>query len=279
MPKLEIIKPGLMTSIQDLGRNDLAYFAIPKSGVMDVNAAKIALLLLNLDADSPLIECTSIGPHILFHDDGEIAITGADFNWTLNDKVVRPNVVFEIKKGDLLKSQVAKDGLRGYIAVKGKLNLEKVYDSFSTYTNAKIGGHEGRLLKKGDVLEWENEEVEKVNYKTILIKPGPEFLSLSENAKQDFLSNIYKIGRDSNRMGIRLEGAPLKETIARLKNSVPVLPGFIQLPPSGLPIIVLQDGQTTGGYPRIAYVSQVYLSKLNQIPLGGNMKFVMKESI
>lgn len=273
MTKIEIIKPGLMTSIQDVGRKGLAYYAIPRSGVMDERAAKIALLLLNQNEDDPIIECTSIGPQILFHGKTQIAITGADFNWTLNDQGIHRNTVVNVKKGDVLKSKISKDGLRGYIAVKGKLNLEKVYESFSTYTNAKIGGLEGRLLKRGDVLEWKNEEINDLDYLIVSIKPGPEFSFMGERNEEQFFSNVYKISADSNRMGIRLEGTPLSEALSRLENSVPVLPGFIQIPPSGLPIIVLQDGQTTGGYPRVAYIDQQDLSRLNQVPLGGKMRF------
>lgn len=272
MPRLEIIKPGLMTSIQDLGREGLAYFAIPKSGVMDANSARIALLILNKKEDQPLIECTSIGPQILFHDEAQIVITGADFNWTLDDKKINRNTIINIKKGSLLKSQVTKDGLRGYIAVKGTLELEKIYNSFSTYTNAGIGGFQGRLLKRGDLLNWKTKKDQAKDYQLISIKPGPEFSYLSKKSKEQLLTNIYKVGPDSNRMGIRLQGSVLDKVLT-LENSVPVLSGFIQLPPSGLPIIVLQDGQTTGGYPRIAYISPQDLSILNQVPLKGKLKF------
>lgn len=279
MAILEIIKPGLMTSIQDLGRKGLAFYAIPRSGVMDRNAAKIALLLLNEKEESPLIECTSLAPQILFKSPAQIAITGADFNWRINDEKVNRNTLLNVKKGDVLKGQFAKDGLRGYIAVKGKLKLDKVYDSFSTYTNARIGGLDGRLLKRGDVLKWTSVENKESDLQILPIKPGPEFSYLSEKSKEELFTNIYKINPDSNRMGIRLDGSPLSDPLNPLENSVPVLPGFIQMPPSGLPIIVLQDGQTTGGYPRIAYVAEENLSTLNQIPLGGSLRFRISTAI
>jgi antagonist of KipI len=273
MGSFEIIKAGMMTSIQDLGRKGLAYFAIPTSGVMDKNAARVALLILHKNENSPLLECTSSAPEIKFNDETRIVITGADFNWKLNNDPINRNSILSVKKNDILKGNFSKDGLRGYIALGGDLEIEKVYDSFSTYTNAKLGGFQGRLLRKGDILKWKNTNFVFSKNKIIPIKKGPEFNLLSEESMELLTSNIYKIGIDSNRMGVRLEGKKLNNTNFQLENSVPVLPGFIQLPPSGLPIIVLQDGQTTGGYPRIAYIQNKYLSELNQIPLGGGFQF------
>jgi len=273
MGSFEIIKAGMMTSIQDLGRKGLAYFAIPTSGVMDNNAARIALLILHKNENSPLLECTSSAPEIKFNDKTRIVITGADFNWTLNNHPIIRNSILSIQKNDILKGNFSKDGLRGYIAFDGDLEIKKVYDSFSTYTNAKLGGFEGRLLRKGDLLKWKYTNFIFFKNKIIPIKKGPEFNLLSEKSIALLTSTIYKIGIDSNRMGIRLEGKKLENANLQLKNSVPVLPGFIQLPPRGLPIIVLQDGQTTGGYPRIAYIQNRYLSELIQIPLGGEFQF------
>ncbi len=276
MPSLEIIKPGLMTSVQDLGRIGMAYYAIPHSGVMDKNAAKIANLLLNKKEECALIECTSSAPQIQFNDSTQIAISGANFNWEINGEPILRNSIIPIKKGDVLKGHHSKDGLRGYIAIKGHLKIDKVYRSYSTYMNAGIGGYKGRLLKKGDLIEWTTYSTALENEKIIPIKPGPEYEFLSEASKNILDKNLYKIGMDSNRMGIRLKGPKLSCSIHQLENSLPVLPGFIQLPPSGLPIVVLQDGQVTGGYPRIAYVPSRFLSELNQIPLGGGFRFELR---
>ncbi len=270
---LEILKAGLMTSIQDLGRKGLGYYAIPHSGAMDTNAAKIALLLLNLTEDSPLIECTSIAPQIRFNAPTQIALTGADFQWTINSEKVGLNTLLNIQKGDMLKGKFAKKGLRGYIAIKDKLQLEKVYNSYSTYINAHIGGLEGRLLKKGDVLQWQPTPNFALDKTIIPIHKGPEFDYLTEVSKQILTSNPYKVSADSNRMGIRLQGTKLEGKSYQLEHSLPVLLGFIQLPPSGLPIVILQDGQTSGGYPRIAYVRERDLGRLNQVRLGGSFWF------
>ena len=128
MSNLEIIKAGMMTSIQDGGRKGFAYYAIPHSGVMDENAAKIALLLLNKAETSPLIECTTIAPHIKFNASTRIAVTGADFGWTINQQKIHRNTVLSIQQGDILKGKFAKEGMRGYIAIEGKLKIDKIYN-------------------------------------------------------------------------------------------------------------------------------------------------------
>lgn len=276
MPSLTVIKSGLLTTIQDLGRRGFGYYAIPQSGVMDTNAAKIALLLLFKNETDPLIECTSIAPHLQFHTATEIALTGADFGWTINNILVNRNTVLEIKKGDVLKGKFAKNGLRGYIAINGELAIEEVYQSYATYTNAKIGGFHGRLLKKQDVLEWAAPRVNFFKKNIIPIHKGPEYDLLTSNAKTQLLHATYKISADSNRMGVRLVGERLDCTTYQLEYSLPILPGFIQLPPSGQPIIILQDGQISGGYPRIAYIREQYLAIINQIPLGGRLQFLLE---
>jgi len=270
---LEILKPGLMTSIQDLGRQGLSYYAIPTSGAMDQKAARIALLLLSLSEEYPLIECTSNAPEIIFHTPTRVVLTGADFGWKLNNNPVVINSVFEVQASDVLKGGFARDGLRGYVAVDGLLETSNEFNSYSTYTNAAFGGHHGRLLKKGDQLFW------NASLHADLIIPihkGPEFDYLTALSKFQLTENEYSIGAESNRMGARLEGERLDSSSYQLNNSAPVLPGFIQLPPSGKPIVVLQDGQTTGGYPRIAYIHENNLSRFNQIPLGGRFKFILE---
>ena len=273
MNQIEITKAGLMTSIQDLGRQGLAYYAIPKSGVMDVNAAKIALLLFNKNEKTPLIECTCIAPEIKFHAATKIALTGADFNWKINENTVSLNTIIEINKGDILKGAFAKNGLRGYISFENDLKIESVFNSYSTYTNAKIGGFQGRLLQKGDIIKWKKSKENDKEITIIPIQKGPEFDYLTKVGKEELTTNIYTIKPESNRMGARLAGSILESSKYQLDYSLPVLPGFIQLPPNGLPIVVLQDGQTTGGYPRIAYIPKRFLSIFNQIRLGGKLRF------
>jgi antagonist of KipI len=268
---LEILKPGLMTSIQDLGRLGLNFYAMANSGAMDEHAAKIANLLLRKKEDEPVIECTIMAPSILFNSPTEIAITGADFTWKINDNRVATNQKLTIKKGDVLSGGTSKNGMRAYIAVQGQLELVPTFGSYATQLNARIGGFEGRQLKKGDVIEWSLERDKNSN--RIAVFKGPEYSWLSKAAQETFVGEEYLISSESNRMGIRLKGKVLDVSGKVLPSSVPLLPGFIQLPPNGMPIIVLQDGQTTGGYPRIAYIRREELSRLNQLKIGSGIRF------
>ena len=311
MPVLEIIQPGLLTTVQDLGRKGARFFAIPTSGVMDPVSATRALLLLQQAPDSPLLECTYLPPAIRFHSPARIALTGADFRWSLNGMAVRLDEVVEVNAGDELRGKTATNGLRGYIAVGGKWLGEAVYGSHATYLNGRFGGHEGRALRKGDRLRWgdemagnegannlsgrgasgkevtgneivENDPVGKggakkdipaIDIPLIPLQKGPEFHWLHPQAQELLFQSPFTIAPDSNRMGARLQGPPLTARSHQLPNSVPVLPGFLQLPPSGQPIVVLQDGQVTGGYPRIAYIPRSHLPRFNQIPLGKALRF------
>ena len=285
MPSLSILKAGLMTSVQDMGRSGLAYYAIPSSGVMDRKSARKALAFLMQDDTYPLIECTSVAPHIRFNNAVQIALAGADFAWTLNNIPIAANGLLGVESGDILKGKFARKAMRAYIAINGKWKIKKVYDSYSTYPNAKIGGLKGRLLQVGDTLEWENNPpviaTKNANQgivaeRKILIRKGPEFDYLSTAARQTLVTTSYKIGTDSNRMGIRLLGKRLESSTYQLQHSLATLPGFVQLPPSGLPIVLLRDGQISGGYPRIAYLPDASINQISQIPLGEIFKFEMR---
>lgn len=273
MPDLTVLAPGLLTSIQDTGRKGLAFYAVPASGAADAHAARIALLLLRLPEHFALLECTSVAPTLRFEAPTRIVLTGADFGWKLNETKVSLHTVLSVGAGDVLSGKYAVNGLRGYLALAGKLAVKRVFDSAATCFATSRGGHAGRRLEKGDVLTWEEVGMPADGVFTLL--PGPEYHFLAEQGIRDLCENIYKISADSNRMGARLTGKPLESKLYNLPHSVPVLPGFVQLPPSGMPIVVLQDGQTTGGYARIAYLRKEDLSRFNQIPLGGEVRFVI----
>lgn len=279
MSALKIIKPGLLTSIQDLGRIGSAYYAVPRSGAADENAARIALLLLNKDSDSALIECTSLAPTIEFTGSEKIVLTGADFGWTLNGEIIHRNTVLSVKSGDILQGKFAREGMRGYLAVAGDLEVDTVLGSVSTYPPGRFGGHQGRILQKGDIIPCKASFESLLQSHEIPVKTGPEFHFLEPSEREAFFLKTFKISPDSNRMGARLTTDKPIHCLRCLDSSVPVLPGFIQLPPAGMPIVVLQDGQTTGGYPRIFYIPRKFLSKFNQIPLGGTFKFVLQKEI
>jgi len=188
MGSLKIIKQGLLTSVQDLGRTGMAYYAIPKSGVMDKESAQLANLIVDNELRLPLIECTMVAPILEFLTDTTIALTGADASWTINGKGVKMGQILFVKKEDILAGKRMANGLRAYIAIKGKLNVQYVYDSASYYLNGGIGGHDGKHFQKGDILTWEDDtsEISFVKVKSnlnnlgkIKIHKGPEYNSLN----------------------------------------------------------------------------------------------------
>jgi biotin-dependent carboxylase-like uncharacterized protein len=275
-----LLQPGALTTLQDNGRSGYAQYAIPSGGVMDVVAAHKAQQLVGNDPDWPIVECTLKGPKIKFESETKIALTGGDMQWKLNGKLVERNAVINVQANDILSSGFTKDQPRSYLAISGKITTRYHYNSCSTYGPAQLGHKQGQALAAGDRIEWVESHMDVTNQSLvdqnlsteyIHLHRGPEYNLLSEESKQLLVSEQYKVGPDSNRMGARLLGPKLIS--GTIKKSVPVLPGFMQLPPSGFPIVVLQDGQTTGGYPRIAFLKSQELYIFNRLPIGQLFRF------
>ncbi len=281
MGSCKIIKPGLLSTIQDSGRKGLRYYALPASGYLDTEAAHLAHMLVGNKKESALIECNYIGPTIEFNSQAYLALTGADMQWAINKEPIQLNTTHAINPGDVLSSKIALDGIRAYIAINGTLSGNRHFGSASTYLPAGLGCNNGTALQKGEIIMWDEHSekpalisIKKENKQSelIRIKRGPEYTLLTEKSKTALIEAHYLVTTDSNRMGARLDGEEL-ETTRSLQASVATLPGFIQLPPSGKPIVVLQDGQTTGGYPRIAYIPEEELSLFNQLAFRKPFRF------
>jgi biotin-dependent carboxylase-like uncharacterized protein len=284
--RLIIRAPGGMTTIQDAGRIGSAFFAFPRCGAMDGQSAGLANVLVRNDRNAPVLESTLVAPRIEFQTHGCFALTGADFGWRLDGRPVERNRVIEVAAGSLLEGGKATGGLRGYIAIAGKWLVERPLGSASSHVVAGLGANQGQPLRAGFELEWEQPEIQPGTVE-LVISPGrraknvirtvrgPEFEWLEEESKQLLLEKTYRVSPTSNRMGARLEGPALSVIGKTLPASVPVLPGMIQLTPSGQAIVVLQDGQTTGGYPRIGYVPRSELDAFNQIMIGDPFRFVL----
>ncbi|MFV1883743.1 MAG: biotin-dependent carboxyltransferase family protein [Balneola sp.] len=286
MNKLRVIDGGLFTTVQDYGRPGFRKYGVPVSGVMDMKSFDLANKLVGNQKGGPLLECTLRGGKYRFENRSLIAITGALMNAKINGGEVSQNCSLVVKPGDELELGFASRGCRTYLALKGNLVLPKIMDSFSTYTLGKFGGVQGRILKTGDELEWDQPK-EKLNPReaskeeipyfsskvTVRIIKGPEWEWLSGAVQQEFLDVKYQVSSQSNRMGIRLEGNSIESPESQMISS-PVIPGIIQLPPNGNPIILMQDGQTIGGYPRIAKVLDEDLWRLGQVKAGDTLSFV-----
>ena len=273
MGQCKFIRPGILSTIQDSGRKGYGFYGVPQSGYMDREAAELAQLILGLPEGSAVIECTMIGPTIIFHDPTELVITGADMRWKLDEAPISLNKIIQVEENSTLSSRNAVLGFRSYIAINGTLRTKTNLGSASTYNYAQLGA---KQIAQNDILRWtpRYHPQHEIKYKNrlsvsnlIKIQTGPEYHLLDDQSKKLLAHTEFIISPNSNRMGAKLSGTTLN-CKAKLTDSVPVLPGFIQLPPNGNPIVILNDGQVTGGYPRIAYMNEVEQSKFNQLPIG-----------
>ena len=272
---IKFISKGLYTTIQDDGRFGYRNIGVPSSGYMDRESAQIANLIIDNPINNPLIEATLIGPTIKFEKPTFICITGSDFNPMLNESRISLYTPVEVNKGDILKLNNSSNGSRCYISIKGGIKVDKVLGSKSYYPQISHSS----IIEKGDEFKFETNNSEP-NYKLINQKfelnknlkvfKGPEFNSLNKGSINKIINQEFSIGVN-NRMAYNL-----KEKIQAGTTSIissPVIPGTVQLTPSGQMIILHRDCQTTGGYPRILQLDEKSLNNLAQLRIGDKIKF------
>lgn len=287
--KIKILKSGILTNIQDEGRYGNRYFAIPQSGYMDSCSANMANLIVGNDPNAGIIECNIIAGVFEFLNDAIICITGADMQWTIDGRKIYKNKTIKVNKGQQLKGKNSVNGMRAYIAVAGDIQATRHYKSMSTYHYAGLGGINGRRLQSGDILTYNHKKKKFLDIKTpnqidyrsikiIEIMAGPEWSFLSNEEQIIFLKTTYIISENSNRMGAKLESNSPIHINKTLAHSHCIIPGMIQLPPNGDAIVILADGQTTGGYPRIAYIPKDQLNLFNQIMPKQTFRFCLKQN-
>ena len=277
---LEVLHPGFYASVQDLGRKGVGSLGVPCAGVMDAYSAKLANLLLQNDENDAVLEITFGGCKLLFKASTLIAVTGADFSATINGRKIKLNTAFPVKAGDRLAFGKRQMGCRTYLAVKGGFLTPQVLGSRSYYK----GITRDFLIRKGDELPYalyiQGQSIPhasvKVNphhfaNKLLLCFKGPEFDCLTPQQQQQALGSSFTLSSDSNRMGIRLN-EPLKNDLPSMLTSA-VLPGTVQLTPSGTLIVLMRDGQVTGGYPRILQLTDAAISRLAQKTVGEEVVF------
>lgn len=287
MTFIHIHHPGLLTTVQDLGRYGYQSFGMPVSGAMDHLSLTIANLLLGNPPDAAGLEATLTGPDIEFSSSGAIAVCGADMGAAINGAPISMNTAIRVKPGDRLNFTGLKTGCRVYIAFAGGIDVPKVMNSRSTYLRAKLGGFEGRALKPGDRLELgpvcgkvrkaplPSGLIPEYNARqTIRILAGPEMERFSPDGIRTFLDSEYEISGQSDRMGYRLSGPviPHPDKGADII-SAGVSMGTIQMPGNGQPILLMADRQTTGGYARIANVATIDLTRVAQLKPGDRVRF------
>ena len=280
--------PGLLSMIQDRGRTGHAWYAIPPSGYMDATSAEMANVILGNDADGPVLEFHFLAPKIRFLSGATVCLTGADFGWEVDGKKIGRAQTVSVSRGSLLSGAVARDGCRAYMAIHGEIQTRRSFGSAATYTPARFGGNGGGAFASGDELRWTKALSPlfplQVDIKTAVADselsciPGPEFEFMDAASQQSLFRDDFCITPQSDRMGARLDGPTLSTTGHEMLDSVPLLPGMIQLTPRGQLIVVLQDGQTTGGYPRVAYLDRRTVEQLNQTKLGQPFRFRQVEA-
>jgi len=289
---LQIIKAGILDSIQDLGRYGFQHVGINPGGAMDKYAAQSANALLGNDLTSPVIEIHFPSSEILFKKQTIICLTGADFSAYINNLPLPLAQPVVVNKKTLLKFKKKISGARCYLAVLHQPDLVKWLNSYSTNMLACSGGFKGRAFKRNDTINFMNHpEIHYLKgdqpfkilswkattscnfFKTIRFLKGNEWDWLAKESKEIFESARFKITGNSNRMGYRLEGDKIDIKDQQQLISSPVTFGTVQLLPEGQLIILMADHQTTGGYPRIAHVISADLPLLAQADAGDIINF------
>jgi biotin-dependent carboxylase-like uncharacterized protein len=286
MDILEVVQPGPMTTVQDLGRIGYQQFGVPTSGALDDYAFRLGNLLVGNDEGAAALEITLFGCQLRALQDTLIAIAGADLAPAING---RPAPVWEslwIKRDQLLSFSQLRKGCRSYLAVAGGLNVPEVMKSASTCVRAGIGGLNGRPLRKGDILR-ANTGVASAKAARIPAKYipaysndlalrvilGPQDDYFTDDGISTFLNSEYTVSAQADRMGYRLEGPFIQHSSGAdiVSDGIPL--GAIQVPGDGLPIILLADRQTTGGYTKIANIISVDIPKVAQAKPGDRIRF------
>ena len=283
MAEVEVLQPGLLSTVQDLGRRGYREFGVPVSGAMDAHGAGLANALLQNNADAAVMEITQAGPKMTFSAPTSIVITGAELSPVLDSAEIVNNKVYRVNKGSVLSFGKRTSGCRAYLAIKDGFTTEKVLNSRSWYS--AVTGHS--RLEKGMTLSYDTFSGGKDTYASVKpgnylvdffldVYPGPEYEKLSEAQMNRLQKWHFSIGRNSNRMGIQLEG--LFENKLEPILTGPVLPGTVQLTPGGKLIILMRDSQTTGGYPRILQLSEKAINVLSQKVQGEQIHFRLKRN-
>jgi len=284
----EILRPGINTTIQDGGRNNLYHIGITVSGAIDQRNYKIANRLVNNHLDEAVVEFAYQGPLLkLINGNINFAITG-----NISFEIIRNNSQVEVGKcyesyllndGEQIDIISSKKSVYGYLSVSGGFQLEKVWNSYSTNTKAQIGPNNGKKYSKDEILNIKesnikNIKAKRINYEyffnnIVRVIKGTNFDYFSNQAKNIFFSDSYSVTRLADRMGMRLDGPYLENKINTNIKSEGLVKGVIQVPADGKPIILLADHGTIGGYPKIATVISADLDKVAQFIPGTIIKF------
>ncbi len=296
---ITILKPGMMSSLQDLGRWGFQQFGVPIGGAMDRVSASLANIICGNDENEAVVEMTLHGASFMFNEAAYCAIVGGGCRAFSGDDELPFNRLLWIPAFSIIRTTAYAQGCRSYLAVSGGFNVKKVLGSASTYTPSVIGGLDGRNLATGDMLSFKREQVLQASsnlkmlpsgigishwhtadlvseMSTVLIVhaiKGPEFDLFNSTSQENIFTSEFTISSQSNRMGYRLEGKKFALEQKTEMVSTAVTTGIVQITHEGNPIILMADAQTIGGYPRIARICAADIPLLAQTRPGVKIKF------
>ncbi len=283
---LRVNKPGILTTVQDLGRPNAISAGVPPGGAMDRFAHRAANLLVANDETAATLECTLSGPELVALEPCLIAVTGADMDPRVNGEPEPTWTGLFLSKGDELTFAGRRHGGRAYVAVAGGIAADKWLGSMSTNLMTKRGGLHGRQLLAGDVISAAIEAQAPAisgrhlasnlrpdyNDHTLHAIAGPHIRRLGADGRRTLFSSEYRISRDADRMGYRLEG-PMLDASGDELLSFGLAAGAVQVPRSGQPILLMADHQTAGGYPVVATVASAAMPVAAQLLPGDTLTF------
>ena len=304
---VRVTRAGMLTTLQDLGRHGLQHLGIVPCGAMDSTAHRVANALVGNAETTATLECTVLGPELIFGRDSLIAMYGAAFGARLEGEPFPMNRPVLVSAGSVLVSGAAIRGARAYLAIAGGFIVPEVLGSRSTYVPAGFGGLGGRSLKPGDVLLGTDDlkRLSEARFARVARKgsiasarmravrwaapdltlpfggafaaramEGRHFGHFDAASREAFFGETWRVLPDSNRMGYRLGGPRLIRTKAVETLSEPTCLGTVQVPNDGTPIALMADHQTTGGYPKIAEIAGADIPGLAQLAPGGSVHFI-----
>jgi biotin-dependent carboxylase-like uncharacterized protein len=287
--ELAVVEPGLLTTVQDLGRTGYQRLGIPPSGPLDRVAFVVANRLVGNPDTAAGLELTLRGPRLEVRRAALVAVTGADMGFTVNGQPAPAWTAVPVRPGDVMAFRMVTAGCRAYLAVAGGIDVPPALGSRATYLRGRLGGLEGRPLQKGDGLaigagasppdRLQGRSVAparrpaypaEVECRVIL---GPQADRFTDEGVAAFLAGPYEVTPQADRMGYRLSGPPIAHARGHdiVSDGIPL--GGIQVPGERQPIVLLVDRQTTGGYTKIATVIGVDIARIGQTRPGHRVRF------
>lgn len=289
MAFLRVIKPGMLTTIQDRGRWGFQASGVPVAGPMDPCSHRIANAIVGNAREAATIEVTLIGPEMEFEDEHLVAVAGAEFELFVDDRLAPCSTSFVVAAGVRVRFGLRIRGTRAYLAISGGVTVTPTLGSRATHLVSGMGGFEGRALRAGDRIPlglWNRTSGYATRHVPRLVRfdsarprirvlPGPQTDRFASDALEALQSAPYRVGVTSDRMGFRLEGPALRHARGAdiISDATPL--GVLQVPASGQPILLMADRQTTGGYPKLATVISADVGVAGQLGPGDDVSFVV----